>query len=342
MKNMFCKKLKFLFYGLITLSSSWIEAASPVGFVNSLKGTVFSTLGGKTKILRPGDPIENLSDVFTEEGGKLEFADYFDNRYSLAGSGHIQLKDKTLLLKRGYLWMKSPQERPGFVIQTANALASYKKGEIIISFDEQERKTQLLTLQGRFRFGSIIEKIMSVDVEEGHFSFIKKDYNNEWPRTPVPIGEKSFKKVTALFDRFSSPEFTNIKRSIASTSSNNDKKSYFDTKDKKMRMQLLSNYQRKIDKTNKKSGVPVERAEGTEIIVNIFGRDLQRHSIEKTTSRMPASLPVPSPPSTDSSKNDPFESALMNQYKKQMRHESEVNSLIDTLKSYKSNYSKSH
>ena len=285
--------------------------------VNSLKGSVFRTLKGETKFLRPGDHIENFSEILTEEGGRIEFSDYLDNSYSLAGSGHIEFRNKILILKRGYLWIKSKQNKREFVIQTANAFAAYKRGEAVISFDEQERKTQLLVVKGKLRFGSLAEEIMSVDIQEGYFSFIKKDFNNERPRIPTPVGVKSLQNVTSLFENFI-PIPTNNRNNL-------------------LREQHLSVSQKKIVKAHQRRGPASIEDETTRININIFGRQQQKKFV-KPLSRAPASLgkPLMNP------KTDPFESALTKQYKRQMQHTNEVNSLIDALKSYKSDYSKSY
>ena len=316
MKNIFHKKSRFFTCILMGLVPVWIQAVNTIGLVISSKGTVFSELNGRTKILRPGDQLEKLSDIFTEEGGKVEFSDYFDNRYFLAGSGHVQIKSKTIALKRGHLWIRSPgKKRSHFTIQTANSLTTYQKGESIISFDEQQRKTQLLTIRGNFNFGSITERIMTVSIQAGHFSFIKQHYNNERPREPVPIGLKSLKKVASLFDRSLPQESRAVQRSLASVSSTGNKASYLASSN-------TSTYKQ------------------TRVIVNIFGRSPQKAApATREPSRGPASL---SSSPISSRKNDSFESALLKQYKKQMRHKKEVNSLIDVLKSYKADYSKSY
>ncbi len=329
MKNIFYRTLKYIASFVIIVLPCLIRAEGSVGVVNSLKGNAFRTLNGDTKSLQPGDHIGNLSEILTEEGGKVEFSDYFDNSYSLSGSGHIKFKGKMLILKRGYLWIKSKQDKTEFTIQTAHAFASYRKGEAIISFDEEERKTQLLVIKGNLRFGSISESIMSVDVEEGYFSFIKKDVNNERPRRPTPIGIKSFQKITSLFDRF------------IPTPIDDFEKTQLSHKTKQLRERLLSVYQKDIIKRNKKI-----REKRTRIIVNVFGKQRWKTPVKdrfsqgrSDRSRAPASLgtPIISTP-----KNDPFESALTKQYKKQTQHTNAVNSLIDALKSYRSDYSKSH
>lgn len=60
---------------------------------------------------------------------------------------------------------------------------------------------------------------------------------------------------------------------------------------------------------------------------------------EQNKSRMPASI---EPSMTVTTGPDLFEDSLVDQYKNQMRHEDEVNKLIDELKSYKQNYDKEY
>ena len=322
MKNIFYKTVEALCIFIAIFPC--LKAAAPVSVVNSLKGSVFRTLKGETRFLRPGDHIENFSEILTEEGGKIKFSDYFDNTYSLTGSGHIEFRNNILILKRGYLWIKSKQSTREFIIQTAHAFAAYKRGEAIISFDEQKRKTQLLVVKGKLRFGSLAEKMLSVDVQEGHFSFIKKDFNNERPRTPIAVGAQSLQKVTSLFEHFAPISIGNFE--------------LHQSPDKNVN-KTLRKQRRSFAPIENKGRGPASFIEdkGTRIIVNIFGRQKQKTFV-KTPSRTPASLGVP----RTVPKADPFESALIKQYKKQTRHTDEVNSLIDALKSYQSDYSKSY
>ena len=336
---MFCKVRGFF---LVLMVSLPIEAKN-MGVVNSVSGRVFGTLGKKTKTLRIGDTLENFSEILTEEGGKVSFSDYFDGSYTLAGSGHLQFEEGILRLKRGYLHIHSRQKNREFILETANARAVYKGGEAIASFDDEQRKTQLLVTKGRFYFGGLLEKLINVEIGEGYFSSVQKDSNQGRPQVPMLIGLQSLKKALALFNyqerslaSLSPPDPDGVRRGMPPSPEYREKKK-----------QLVSFYHNRLAGMRKKQKKfrPSYRKK-TSVVINVFGRELKRFPAsskkedipkkKKLSARRPASI-MGQPLETD-----PFESVLMKQYKKQMRHPPEVNALIDALKSYKSDYSKTH
>lgn len=363
--------MKSMFYNTTGLVSSVIFLfssalwASPVAVVSSVKDGVFGVLKGKTRVLRPGDHVENLTEILTEEGGRVSFSDYFDRRYDLAGSGHIQFGDGTLRLRRGYLRVESPQENRPSNIETANAVITHRKGKGIISFDESNKKTQVLSIEGRFSLANSAESFMKTHIEGGYFSFVHRDHDNGRPRIPLPAGPESVEKITSLFIHF---EPTKGERSVASLPLPRSGKGHETPEKKEHRREVASFYRKKIQSMNGSEFSP-NYDRRSQVVVNVFGKasGWQRHTVvekkevfREQTKRMPSSVsssvmssgqsekkPISRGPAsiirkTPSEGNDPFEANLKEQYKKQMRHDDEVNSLIDALKSYKSNYSKSY
>ncbi len=184
-----------LFLGLTQL---W--AQSPIGMVHEVRGNVFMTHLGKTLQLRAGAHIYDFAEIFTEAGSQVTVSDYFDHQFHLSGSGHIRFLNKIVEVKSGYLWFQSLSNANGhFYIQTANAQVDYELGEGIVSFDSVGGKTQFLAVNGHFTLANILEPERFVEISDGQFSFVKKDYSNGIPRKPTPIGFSSYKKVTALF-----------------------------------------------------------------------------------------------------------------------------------------------
>jgi len=267
-------------------------------------------------------------------------------------------------------------------IQTPNAYVKFSRGEAIVSYDQYSGKTQLLSIKGDFAFGNIFQEHLKVQVPSGEFSFVSKDYEQGSPRQPTPVGQSAFRKLTGLFSdkpqtiarrgMFKKPtkampqmRAPKVKkaRSIASVmekpahrGTSSGKVTYrrrpktdFKAKENK----ILNYYGRKIASMaapkpkrkfrptyNKKSSVKVR----------IFG--------QKATTRRPASVaPVvrkkmrranrkPASATALGSqveiKKSAFESSLIREYKKQMRHKKEVNSLINELQSYDQDYKQAY
>lgn len=184
---------------LVLFGQSESFAKSPIAVVASVGGNAFVLLGNKTVRLKAGTHIYDFSEIITEMGSQVTLSDYYDHKFHLSGQGHIKFFNKIVELKRGYLWVQSLTQQGDFMVQTANAVASYSKGEMVVSFDNYSGKTQILSIKGDVQFQNVFENNYSSLVEEGKFSFIQKDYENGNPRRPTPIGYSSFKKITGLF-----------------------------------------------------------------------------------------------------------------------------------------------
>ena len=77
--------------------------------------------------------------------------------------------------------------------------------------------------------------------------------------------------------------------------------------------------------------------------INVYG--VQRAPSTRQPSRAPASIvsgAVPGNTSEVSTPKDSFENTLTDKYKQQMRHNDEVNHLIDQLKNYEQDYKKNY
>ena len=335
-------------------------AASAVAVVNSLSGRAFYTVDGSTKSLRVGDQVPAFSEVYTEVGAQLSLSDYYDHKYHLAGSGHLQFLNKSVQLKDGYLWVQSFQDNQTFSIQTANSVASFKRGEGIISFDGASGKSQLLVKKGQWQYANSFSQEFSQTIVEGQFSFITIEETEGFPRAGTPIGYKSFNKVVALFKNIdqSAPAGMQVERNIASVQDefsaprgapvvemNPSPNTAAPKIDTKMDQELLKLYAPKLvtEKPKKKKWAPTY-VKPSNVEVRIFGVS-QKPRIKKTMSatvtapkqRAPASVVTPKV-AAPALKNDPFESQLMKEYKNQMRHSQETNKLINELNSFNQDY----
>ncbi len=352
MKKLFRNTNHFKLFVLLSLSAfvtDGFAAGSTVAVVNSVTGRAFVSIDGRTQSLKQGDEIAAFSEIFTEVGAQITISDYYDHKYHLAGSGHLQLLNKSVELKEGYLWVQSFQDNYTFGIQTANALASFKRGEAIVSFDGFNGRSQILVKQGEWSYSNLFNQMLQQTVTEGKFSFIHMEQDNGTPRVPTPIGYQSFQQITALFQNIEgTSKEVKVQRNIASQSfpeslemRPQEKVAPVATVDPVMEKKLVELYQEKL--APKKPAKKWTPSYGTksEVAVRVFGQSPPQVKKKKVApapakkTRAPASInPVPQSPS----KADAFESKLMEEYKNQMRHSDETNKLINELKSFKQDY----
>ena len=194
-----------LFISLIVhLIAFKAHAIDTVAIVNEIKGTVFASVNGKTSQLKIGQEIILGSEVLTTSSGTVSLTDYYDHQFHLSHSSHIKMIGDTVQLRAGQVWMQSFRKgssNSSFKLSSANGIAKYNYGEAIFSFDPTTAKSQLLVIQGRFKFSNINNEMDHTYVEDGLFSYIETEKNEGSPRTPTPVGFSSFKKITHLFNK---------------------------------------------------------------------------------------------------------------------------------------------
>jgi len=359
--------------------------AKPVAVVSTVDGNVFSIYQGVTKALSAADHIPDLAEIVTEEGAQITFADYYDHKFHVAGSGHVKITGNVTELLAGYIWVQSfGQSVEEFIIQTANSVVTYKGGEAIVSYDKVKGKTQLYSLSESFEIAHVLEKSFKEVVDKGQFTFIDNDFENGAPRRPTELGHASYEKMRSLFYKVHPIEYkhptlskndeilpqrrSNLRipasvlpeNKVSDSFSKESKIIYLlpDTKKNQAKkdQQLESFYKGKVTewsvKPKKKKFVPsYDKLSGVEI--KIYGqksplskeknklasvKDSVSNPVisnkkESTTYRLPSSVS-----SLGAESNSEFESSLTNEFKKQMRHSNEVNSLIRDLKNYNQDY----
>ncbi len=379
-------KSKFLLLVIALLVISSGLFAAPVARVQSVAGNAFVLENNRTRVLKPGENLEDYSEIITEEGSQVVFTDYFDHRFYLSGSGHVKLLNRITELRTGYLWIQSYNESDNFSIQTANAKVDYVKGEGIVSFDHVTTRSQLLVVKGTFTFGNLLQDYMVTPVNEGYFSFIQNEYEKGSPRTATSIGEQSYQKVTSLFQDIKpmttkdrALEFSNedpsrliakdfivkgkptLKRSIASVAPEKKQgnivyiqqaptaavRSNFSLENYHENKVLAAEKKLKKLKKMKKPFKP-NYGKRSKVKVVIFGQPTM------TSKRKPASVEVKKCKKIEAKrgpasvvakpavKSDKFESSLVEEYKKQLRHNQETNQLIQELKNYDQDYKASY
>lgn len=321
--------------------------AGSLARITAIKGNVFSLTGGQTKMLKVGDEVAEGSDIVSEEGAQVSYSDFYDHMFHLSGSGQISLtKDKEFELRRGYIWVQSYNDNSTAVIKTANASTSFRKVELILSFDNASGRTQVLAVNGSFDFSNLLEGHLTRKIEEGNFSFVDNDYEQGMPRTPTLIGFNSYKKITTLFDgiRPQDPQAMNVVQNkipatqvVPSTSGDagrivaneSEAVTYFKQKNGKLGKKIAK---AKPGKPREANNIKIYGLE-SEILETMSAPMPNSDKMEK---RAPASIETPA------KLQDEFESTLKQEYNKQTRHSSDVNDLIDQLKSYQSDYKKEY
>lgn len=357
-KNISLKKLALGLTLFFISYQGW--AQSPIARVTKIRGDVFVTSNGRMDRLRVGQHLYDQSQITTAVGAEVSFNDFFDHIYHLAGQGQVHLSPQVIELHRGYFWVQSlgPHER-GFEIRTANARLRYSKGQGVISFNPEDGRTQFLSVDGRFPFGNLVLKELDVTVGPGEFSFVDQNYHEGVPRHSTTIGKQTFETIVSLFPGLKvqptmAPTQFMVDRRPASVEASPapvEGKVLFiplerDTELKSKREGLLKSYSQttsKPKKTVKRAPASVETTapKSGNVPVIIFGRNEKAPSAPK---REPASVKVETPveamiekarrPASVETK-DPFEQGLKEQYRQQMRHSDEVNSLIRDLKNYR-------
>lgn len=352
MKKLFKSTKISLFFVLLVAGLGY--AATPGAIVSSISGNAFVMSHGQTKTLMTGDRVSDSSDIVTEEGAQITLTDYYDHKFHLAGSGHLRLEGNQVALKRGYVWVQSFNQGDNFLIKTSNSSIEYGPGEAIVSFDSFSGKTQLMTIHGNFDMANAIETHLRVSVGEGQFSFVSQDYNEGIPRTPMNIGEGSFRKITGLFsgvqpaaqslfparavasDTSVAPTTKTTSRSIASAPEKKGGVVLIRKPSSFVNASVISKaYQeeeKKVEAIKRRQYLKREFATKSGVAVHIFGQ--KKASVATEPQRVPASAAPAEVIHTDTT----FEGSLVKQYEGQMRHTNEVNQLIDELKNYEQDY----
>ena len=353
---------------------SWQVFAKPVALINKVVGNVFGISGEDTRYLRPGDHVTDFSEIVTEEGATVTFSDYYDHKFHMAGSGHVKLIGNVVEIVAGYLWIQTfTPSVDRFFVQTANSIITYSDGEAVVSYDKYHGKTQIYSMAGRFEFAHLLQRDYREIVSRGEFSFISNDFESGAPRKATELGRVSYDKMRSLFLGINPVEKKNplllttherkIKkrtpasltlstaRKVADEDSWKSGKIIYlrdDTeKKRKIKDKILSDFYKERISTwaasSKKKRFAPAYKKHSGVKVRIFGSKKRKPAgvmkklpiaplvPSKKRSRTPASVKI-------KVNNGAFESSLVDEYKKQMRHSKEVNSLIQSLKNYEQDY----
>ncbi len=357
MKKLF-KNISSIFGCLIVLAPI-ASFARPVALITKVEGKVFFRASPEAQlapISTDNGPLEVIdnSEIFSEENGYVEFQDYQNRFFKLAGGGQIQFFQNIVTLKNGFLWFKYPGlstaeggRRASLFVQTANSIASSSpSSEGIFSFDSFTGQTQLLSLAGRFEFANILEQRKTVVVEAGEFSAIRAKENNGIPRIPSEIGPESFAKLAQFFksiekmntDIFKAKKI--VDRSIASQGADTGPRKKKEGKiiyvggaaNAKKKMRSIAS--EKIRPGPKRIDI---FSQASKVELKIYGIGLAAHKKKSapSTLRSPASQ-FNTGPKVDTT----FQNSLQEHSQAQRKHSDELRALINELKSFQDDYKK--
>ncbi len=183
-------------------------------------GTVFKSSEGKTVIVKSGDTLQTEDEVFTEISASANVL--IDNRfmYYLTGGSRIKIKKNEVNLMSGQLYVQSSVAAPIFLF-TANGLVEFSKGEMVLTYESDKSKTQVLVISGTAKFGNKLERDYNVTIGNGQFSFIDNSEEYLYPRNPTNIGNSSFVKMKTAFHNINNIESLDHYRMEELTASTN-------------------------------------------------------------------------------------------------------------------------
>lgn len=335
-------KLKTSFL-IFTLTLSSVSFAKVVAKVTEVKGNVFAILPeGKTVKVTPNFHLDENSEILVSEDGLVTFYDYYDTTYHLNGSSHIKMLDKSAHLKSGKVWIQSTHTNTPLSLITANAHVDYWKSEFITSFDQNSGKSQVMVVGGDLDVSNILEKNIKYSLTAGAFTVIDPDHNEGQPRQPTTIGPDSLNKALAEFKAIPKDILNNstpsMKRSIASVDEKVSPKkgeiifihssrapASVESKDKKSGI-AFSYFKKKVAGPSVTGPVKVRVIGVSDTVPSIV---VAPSPVKVETARVPASA-QPAVMIHDVDFNQSLESAKG----KQPKYPSEVQKLIEDLKSF--------
>lgn len=174
------------------------QAAKVVGQVVKVDGHAFLIRSGSVVEISKGTYIQDFDEILTEDNAEIMLGDFSRRQLTMAGGGHIKWMNKLIELKRGYVWVQSLNPAEIFVIQTANTQSTISSGELVVSFDVSNLKSQVFALGGKALVKSLLAGA-EYELKQGEFSIVHKDFEHGQPRVPTPVGMESMKKMKQLF-----------------------------------------------------------------------------------------------------------------------------------------------
>jgi hypothetical protein len=215
---------------------------------------------------------------------------------------------------------------------TANTYVDYWKSEFITSFDQVSGKSQIMVVGGDLDVSNILDRNLKYSLTAGAFTVIDPDINEGQPRKPTTIGPDSLSKAMAEFKSIPksilNKETPSMKRSIASVEESPVSKKgeiiFIKTNRAPASVEIVK---RKKTPARSEFGSAPIRVIGVES--EVAPKIVTPNKVKSEVVRVPASA-QPTKMIQDVEFSKSMESAI----DRQPKYPSEVQKLIDDLKSY--------
>lgn len=345
---------------MLSLISS-LTYAKTVGRVLDISGAAFIyDKSNKVSELTYSQKIPASSKIMLEDNATAVVVTEDGTKYYLTSGSFVKFYEDGIELNSGKVWVDVGVNSKHRVTQTPNLKSNHKKGQYVYSFNPATERSDVLSIYGECEVSSLLDKNKKTKVLAGQFSTLNINKNNGYPREATRVGMNSYEGIKLSFSSFK--DLQNLKinkematpklehksnRAIASVSKSSRKGSVsfvkYDYKERNRDIASVS--------TSKK--VSTNKAkESKSAKVRFFSLDRKVKIKNKITNRIWKTKPesnhvvsqvkrIPSSVARGSTVNL-FEKSLRKNIKNTPKHSSEVNQLIDELKSYQEDFTKEY
>jgi hypothetical protein len=293
--------------------------------------------------------ISTGTKVMLEDNANAVIVTEDGTKYFLTSGSVVSFYEDGIEIKNGKVWIKSTENSSHTVVHTPNLKSVHKNGEYVYSFNSQNGKSEVLNIMGQCNISSALDENKKIKILAGQFSYILNGKNDGYPREATRVGLTSYEAIKLSFSNFKEIQslklnnllFEKKQRSIASVSN---------TKKKGAITFVKYNYKkadRKIASVITKNKVSPKAIKTAS--VRIFGSIKNKlvtrktnvsKKVESISQRLPASIVEEKKENYNTVSI--FEKSLRRNIKAEPKHSSEVNQLIDELKSFKDDFAKEY
>jgi hypothetical protein len=179
-----------------------------VGKVHEIQGLSFMTYDGRTITLKKDMDIHESAQLIVSENGQLTVGDFHDRRYHLKGGSSLVFNKHQLLLHHGMVWIQSQHKHStSLEVKTSNMTSHNLRGEMIVSYDNQHKKSQMMVIQGESQVASPKYEQLRYAIVAGQFTTVHPDQDDGYPRVPMSIGQDSLMKALGQFSGIKAQDY---------------------------------------------------------------------------------------------------------------------------------------
>lgn len=340
---------------IMSLMSSFAFAKT-VGRVLELNGSAFIyDKSNKVSELSYAQKIPASSKVMLEDNANAIVVTEDGTKYFITAGSFVKFYEDGIELNNGKIWVHVGSNSKHKLIQTPNLKSNHEKGQYVYSFNPSTERSDVLNVYGECEVSSLLDKNKKIKVFAGQFSTLDIKKNDGYPREATRVGMKSYESIKMSFSSFK--ELQNLKmdktleshekessRAIASVKKESLKKGTvsFVKYDYKAGSRKIASVAKKVKtkKSHKTAKVRFFSLSSPSKIKKYRSVPSSSYkSTKKIAKRLPSSI---GGNSYNSSTVNLFEQSLRKNIKEIPKHSSEVNQLIDELKSYKEDFTKEY